>query len=309
MKLDEIDIDWLYLIERVESLIDLGEELLSRRLADVEPDPQIFARFLAFVWVREGGGGYLREVEYPDIPPLDDLIGLDAQLAVLRRNTLQFASGYPANDVLLWGERGSGKSSAVKGLLGEFGEFGLRLIEVRKEDLGQLPLIINPLRGLPYRFILYCDDLSFGESDISYRELKALLEGGVEARPENVRVYATSNRRHLLPERLRDNLGEEEVHPEEAVAEKLSLADRFGLSLSFYPIDQETYLRIVMHRIRQLGLKLRRRTIEAEALRWGGLRGGRSGRIARQFVDDLAGRVALAERRRELLRAARNKQK
>lgn len=306
MKLDEIDIDWIYLIERIETLIDLGEELLSRRLADVEPDPQALAQNVAFVWTREGGGGFLREVATPDIPPLDDLVGIERTIAMLRRNTLQFVHGYPANNVLLWGERGSGKSSSVKGLLAEFSALGLRLIEVRKEDLDQLPLILNPLRPLPYRFILFCDDLSFGANDIACRELKAVLEGGIEGRPENILVYATSNRRHLLSEHLRENCDDPEIHPEEAISEKLSLSDRFGLRLPFYPIDQQTYLDIVRHQLRRLGIKKQRQTIEGAALQWALHHGGRSGRVARQFVTDLAGRLALKERGRRERRERKN---
>lgn len=294
MKLEDIDIDWIYLIERAETLINLGEEFLNRRLADVELDPQAFNEYLAFIWTREGDGGYLREVAVPDTPVLGDLIGLDQIVATLRRNTMQFALGFPANNVLLWGAMGCGKSSAAKGLLGEFAPLGLRLIEVRKEDIGQLPFILKPLRALPYRFILFCDDLAFGEYDDGYRELKALLEGGIESRPENVLVYATSNRRHLLPEHPCDNTGDDEIHPEEKIAEKLSLAERFGLTLSFYPIDQETYLKIVMHQLRRRGLKIRQKTIEPEALQWAQWRGSHSGRIARQYADDLAGRIALA---------------
>lgn len=300
MKPEEIDIDWIYLIERVESLIDLGEELLSRRVAEVELDPQALVQSVAFVWTRDGAGGFLREVTTPDIPPLSDLVGIERNVETLRRNTLQFISGYPANNVLLWGEKGSGKSSCIKGLLNEFSILGLRLIEVRKEDLGQLPLILKPLRTLPYRFILYCDDLSFGESDISYRELKGILEGGIEGRPENLIIYATSNRRHLLPEHFIENCGGGEIHPEEALAERLSLADRFGLRLPFYVITKETYLQIVGQMLRRLGIRKKQETYELEARQWAIAHGGESGRIARQFVTDLAGRLFLTENAKKL---------
>lgn len=300
MKLEEIDIDWIYLIERVESLIDLGEEFLSRRVAEVELDPQALVQCVAFVWIRDGDGGFLREVTTPDIQPLSDLIGIERNVETLRRNTLQFVSGYPANNVLLWGEKGSGKSSCIKGLLHDFSLLGLRLIEVRKEDLGQLPLILKPLRALPYRFILFCDDLSFSESDISYRELKGILEGGIEGRPENLIIYATSNRRHLLPEHLKENSGEGEIHPEEALAEKLSLADRFGLRLPFYAINHETYLQIVGQMLRGLGIRKKQKTYELEARQWAMAHGGESGRVARQYVTDLAGRYFLAKNARKL---------
>ncbi len=291
-----MDIDWSYLLERLERLMDLGEEVLTRQLAESQLPPEAFRQFTAFRWQRRGSGaGFLSEVGHPDIPDLANLIGLDRALQRLRQNTRQFVHGHPANNVLLWGERGTGKSSAVKGLLGEFAEQGLRLIEVQKEDLYQLPEITAILRNLPYRFILFSDDLSFDESEVSYRELKALLEGGIEARPANVVVYATSNRRHLMPERFEDNTGEAEIHPEEAVSEKLSLSDRFGITIGFYPMPQETYLAIVGHLAQTCGLRISADALETEALQWALLRGARSGRVARQFIDDLSGRLALED--------------
>lgn len=295
MKPENIDIDWIYLIERLESLVDLGEELLSRRVAEVELEPQALLQSLAFVWIRDGAGGFLREVTAPDIQPLSDLIGIEKNVEILRRNTRQFVLGYPANNVLLWGEKGSGKSSCVKGLLHEFSLLGLRLIEVRKEDLDQLPLILKPLRALPYRFVLYCDDLSFSENDSSARELKGILDGGLEGRPENLIIYATSNRRHLLPEYQHENHGGDEIHPEEVLAERLSLADRFGLRLPFYAINEETYLKIISQMLRPFGIRKRRQTFAQEARLWAITHGSKSGRVARQFVTDLAGRLLLAQ--------------
>lgn len=295
MKPEDINIDWIYLIERIESLIDLGEEVLSRRVAEVELDPQQLMQSLAFLWIRDGAGGFLREVMAPDIQPLSDLVGIETNLEALRRNTLQFTLGYPANNVLLWGEKGSGKSSCIKNLLHEFALSGLRLIEVRKEDLDQLSTIVKPLRVLPYHFILYCDDLSFRESDASYHELKGILDGGIEGRPKNLLIYATSNRRHLLPELLQENYGGREIHPEEALAERLSLADRFGLRLPFYAINEATYLKIIEQMLRRLGIKKRQHTYEQEARQWARTHGGESGRVARQFVADLAGRLLLAQ--------------
>jgi hypothetical protein len=300
MKAEDIDIDWIYLIERLESVIDLGEELLSRRVAEVELEPQALSQTLAFVWMRDGAGGFLREVTDPDIQPLSDLLGIENNIEVLRRNTLQFVLGYPANNVLLWGEKGSGKSSCVKGLLHEFSLMGLRLIEIRKEDLDQLSLILKPLRALPYRFILFCDDLSFRENDISARELKGVLDGGIESRPENLIIYATSNRRHLLPEQLKENYGGEEIHPEEAQAERLSLVDRFGLRLPFYAMSNETYLEIIDQRLRRLGIRKRAQAFAAEARLWARARGGESGRVAQQFVTDLAGRLLLAQHEKKV---------
>lgn len=295
MKLDELDLDWDYLLERLERLLDLGEEYLESRLSEFAPDPAIFEQFVACRWHRQGNGGSLEPVAHPDLPDHADLLGIDRNLAHLRQNTRQFLHGLPANNVLLWGERGCGKSTAVKGLLREFGAVGLRLIEVQKHDLFHLPRITACLRGQPWRFILFCDDLSFAEQEVDYRELKALLEGGIETRPENVLVYATSNRRHLMPERFEENTGESEIHPEETVAEKLSLSDRFGITLGFYPMDQENFLAIVRHLAEQRHLPLVAEELATEAVRWAHARGARSGRVARQFVDDLTGRLALAD--------------
>jgi len=297
MALENMDIDWGYLIEKLESLINLGEEFLSRELSEYELDQTVFSDHHAFRWQRVDHVGYLVEIDHPDIPELGDLLGIERGLERLRRNTLQFVKGHPANNVLLWGERGTGKSSAIKGLLGEFGDIGLRMVEVSKDALYQLPLIAETLRLLPYRFILFCDDLSFDESEAGFRELKTLLEGGLEARPENLLVYATSNRRHLTPERLTENTGENEIHPEEAVSEKLSLSDRFGITIGFYPIGEDGYLDIVCHLCRKRKLHLTKRRLEEEALQWARMRGSLSGRIARQFVDDLTGQLALESRK------------
>lgn len=295
MPFNTVDIDWSYLLDRLERLMDLGEEYLTRKLEEAPFEPALFTTTLAFRWQQEGQTGYFHPIAFPDLPDHRDLIGIDRALQRLRQNTLQFVHGVPANNILLWGARGSGKSSAVKGLLQEFASSGLRLIEVRKEDLFQLPAITGLLRPLPQRFVLFCDDLSFDESEVDYRELKALLEGGLEARPDNVLIYATSNRRHLMPERWEDNGDRGEIHPEEAVAEKLSLSDRFGLTLSFYPASQTTYLEIIRHLASQRNLAVDPQGLETEALQWALQRGARSGRVARQFVDDLTGRLLLEQ--------------
>ncbi len=292
---NSIDIDWSYLLDRVEHLMDLGEEYLTRKLAEFQFDPALLESIIAWRWQQENGNGYLHPIVHPDLPDHADLLGIDPVLIRLRQNTRQFVHRLPANNVLLWGARGTGKSSAVKGLLGEFAGAGLRLVEVRKEDLFQLSAITELLRPHPYRFILFCDDLSFDESEVDYRELKALLEGGIEARPENLLIYATSNRRHLMPERLSDNTGGEEIHPEEAIAEKISLSDRFGITLGFYPTTQESYLEIVRHLANGRQLPLGDGELAAEALEWAMLRGARSGRVARQFIDDLTGRLLLRD--------------
>jgi predicted AAA+ superfamily ATPase len=220
-------------------------------------------------------------------------VGIDGAKGELVRNTAQFVAGAAANHVLLWGERGTGKSSCVKGLLEMFGPQGLRIVELARWDLFSFPKIAGQLRGLPYRFIFFCDDLSFDEEEVDFRGLKTLLDGGVEERPENVLIYATSNRRHLLPEQRVELGAEDELHPEEALSEKLSLSDRFGLQLGFYRFDQDTYLAIVDEYARRLRLPVDAETLRADALRWALSTGSRSGRTAKQFIDDLAGRIRM----------------
>ncbi|GAB4167587.1 MAG: ATP-binding protein [Geothermobacteraceae bacterium] len=280
------------LIHRLDRLVALGEAALSRLQPGGQRSEINFTTTLALRWVG-GEDGCLAAIGNPDLPSAEDLLGIDRQLAILERNTRQFVEGLPSNNVLLWGERGTGKSTAVRSLLTRFGHRGLRLVEVQKEQLFALRSIVEALRDQPWRFILYCDDLSFDEHEIDYRELKALLEGSLEAPPENVRLYATSNRRHLMPERLLENTDEEEIHPEERVAEKLSLSDRFGISLGFYPFDQPTYLQIVSHLAKRRNIAISAAELDRRALHWAGSRGARSGRVARQFVDDLAGQLAL----------------
>lgn len=268
------------------------ERLLDRFAPEESFDPDIFERYIAFKWEKNGKSGRIVPVEHPNLTDLSTLIGIDIAKEDLVRNTAQFVEGYMANDVLLWGERGTGKSSCVRGLLKLFGAKGLRIVEVQREDLLSLSAIINLLRPVHKRIIIFCDDLSFNESDGSYRDLKALLDGGLEARPQHILVYATSNRRHLMPEKMSDNTGGE-IHPEEAVSEKLSLADRFGLQLSFYPFDQEVYLSVVESYAEALKLDIDPEELRKEAIRWALGRGQRSGRAARQFINDLAGRLAL----------------
>jgi predicted AAA+ superfamily ATPase len=286
-----------HLLARLERVLDLAERWLERRTGG-RLDADQAARTTAFRWDARDGVGRLVPIEAPQLFDLDDLIGVERSVAELVRNTAQFVRGLPANHVLLFGERGTGKSSAVKGLLGRFAGQGLRLVEVRKSDLLELPDVVAALRGLPYRFLIFCDDLSFDEGEAGMRELKAVLEGSVEATPAHVRIVATSNRRHLLPERVRDNrdvrMDESgELHLGEALEEKLALADRFGLVLGFYGFDQPTYLRIVDRYADKAGIDWPRERVHAEALRFALDRSSRSGRIARQFVDDLAGRLAL----------------
>nr|WP_279342369.1 ATP-binding protein [Geotalea sp. SG265] len=276
----------------MENLLTRVEGLIDRFDPPTVHEPELFHRYHAFRWQRNGSGGRLVAVANPHLADLEDLVGIDPVIRELVRNTAQFVAGYPANNVLLWGDRGTGKSSCVKGLLKPYGGQGLRLVEIQRGDLLCLPAIINLIRTLPYRFILFCDDLSFAEGDASYQELKTLLDGGIEEHPANMLIYATSNRRHLMPERMEDNLNME-IHPEEAVSDKLSLADRFGITLGFYPFNQQTYLAIVEHYAARRGIGMEQDELHREALRWAMSKGQRSGRSARQFIDDLSGRLKI----------------
>jgi len=229
----------------------------------------------------------LRPVRNIDPIRLQDLLGIERQMQQLQRNTERFLSGRPANNALLWGARGTGKSSLIKALLNEYQSQGLRMIEVDKEDLVYLPEIVDEIRDLTHRFIIFCDDLSFEAGEGRYKALKSVLEGSIELPPENVLLYATSNRRHLLPEFLQDNLSSElvqgEIHHSEAVEEKISLSDRFGLWLSFYPINNDEYLRIVDSYF--TGYPGDRDKLHEAALEFARLRASKSGRTARQFYN------------------------
>jgi predicted AAA+ superfamily ATPase len=295
------------LLLRAEAVVDpaarvlaLAERWLAERVPERVP-PQAFEDTLAFRFEARGGSGRLVPISEPALFDLDDLLGVGTPLARLVTNTEQFLLGLPSNHVLLFGERGTGKSSAVRGLLTRYAARGLRVVEVHKDDLLHLPDVLEQLRGADWRFLLFCDDLSFDEGEVRYRELKAALEGSLAAPPANVRIVATSNRRHLLPERMEENrqarLGEDgELRLGEALDEKLALSDRFGLVLGFFGFDQDTYLAIVERYAKQAGVGLGSEELRAEALRFALDRSSRSGRTARQFVDDLAGREALRKR-------------
>ena len=285
---------WAQLLTRLERMVDRAERLLDGRGPSPPPDPVAFATHWAFRWEKHGPSGRLVPIEHPHLVDLDDIVGVDDAKDALVRNTEQYVAGHPANNLLLWGERGTGKSSCIKGLLKRFAPDGLRLVEARRWDLTSLPSIAAMLRGVPFRFVVFCDDLSFGEGEDDYRVLKTLLDGGLEERPGNLLIYATSNRRHLMPEAMSDNTGGREIHPEEAVSEKLGLADRFGVRLGFPRFNQETYLAVVDHYAGRLGLPVDRAALHEEALRWALQSGHRSGRAARQFIDDLSGRLGLS---------------
>ncbi len=282
------------LVNRAEALMQRLEELLppSGRAPD-------WSAHVAFRWRKRFNRGYLQPITHPHKLSLADLQRIDRQKDELYRNTRQFMAGLPANNVLLWGARGTGKSSLIKAVLNAFSDKGLRLVEVEKDELIELPDIVDMMYGRDERFIIYCDDLSFEAHEASYKALKAVLDGSVSATPENVIIYATSNRRHLLPEYMSENQQTQvidgELHHGEAVEEKISLSERFGVWLSFHPFSQDDYLAVVDYWLRQLGHKrgLDKETRE-NALRWALTRGSRSGRVAWQFSRDWVGRYGIA---------------
>ena len=278
---------------RLAAVLDRLEAVLP-----AAPEPPDWERYRAFRWRRLGQRGHLQPVRHPHRLRLADLQRIDRQKAALDLNVRQFLAGRPSNHALLWGARGTGKSSLIKALLNEYAGRGLRLIEVDKHDLLDLPEIAEPLFERPEHFLLYCDDLSFEADDPSYKALKAMLDGSISAAPDNVLLCVTSNRRHLLPEYLRENedarLVGGELHHGEAVEEKISLSERFGLWLSFHPFGQDDYLAIVAYWLEQLGWPAGLdEAARQEALRWALQRGSRSGRVAWQFARDWVGRQGL----------------
>ncbi|MEY4561177.1 MAG: hypothetical protein RLZZ618_454 [Pseudomonadota bacterium] len=284
----------LQLIQRAESLLTRLEVVLPHPLQ--APD---WSASTAFRYRKRGGGsGLIEPVRHVAHIRLDSLLEVDTQKERLLRNTRQFVTGHRANNVLLTGARGTGKSSLIKACLNEFADQGLRLIEVDKADLVDLPEIVDLVAERPERFIVFCDDLSFDDGEPGYKALKSILDGTVSQAGDNVLIYATSNRRHLLPESMKENLTykhteDGEVHPGEAIEEKISLSERFGLWLSFYPFSQDEYLAIVGQWLRGFGATDAQVTASrAESLVWALERGSRSGRVAFQFASDFTGRQA-----------------
>ena len=291
------------------ALIVRADALLARVEATLPPvaaDPD-WKHVTAARWRKRSGRGWLQAVAHPHLIRGSDLVAVDAQKQIIDRNTRQFVAGAPANNVLLTGARGTGKSSLVKAMLAKYAAKGLRLIEVDKEDLTDLPDITDRLVGLPQHFIIFCDDLTFDAGEAGYKALKVMLDGSITSGAPNVLIYATSNRRHLLPEYFVENLETrhvgDEVHPGESVEEKISLSERFGLWVSFYPFTQDDYLAAVRGWLAHFGVKPATNAREVEtrvrdALQWALQRGSRSGRVAWQFARDVAGAEATRPRHR-----------
>ena len=279
-------------LRRVEHTLDRLDAWLP-----APPEAPDWDAAIAFRWQRRGARARLEAIPHPHLIRVEDLQDVDDQVARLDANTRQFVAGRRANNALLTGARGTGKSSLVKAMLARYSDDGLRLIEVDKQDLMDLPEIVELVRGRPERFVLFCDDLSFEDAEPAYKALKSVLDGSLAAVPDNVIIYATSNRRHLMPEYHAENLEarhvDGEIHPGETVEEKISLSERFGLWLSFYPFGQDAYLDIAAYWLREFGVsKARIDKARTEALQWALMRGSRSGRVAWQFARDYAGRHA-----------------
>ena len=285
--------DLAALIARAENVLARVEALLP----PLAPDPD-WKRVTAARWRKQGGRSWLQGVAHPHAIRLDDLVAVDEQKRAIDRNTRHFVGGLPANNVLLTGSRGTGKSSLVKAMLAKYAARGLRIIEVEKGDLTDLPDIADRVADRPEHFIIFCDDLTFDAGESGYRALKVMLDGSIAGGATNVLIYATSNRRHMLPEYFSENLETkhlgEEVHPGESIEEKISLSERFGLWISFYPFGQDDYVAAVSGWLAHFGVKAPGNARDAhartqEALQWALARGSRSGRVAWQFAKNYAG--------------------
>jgi predicted AAA+ superfamily ATPase len=281
------------LIKRADALLARVEKLLPAGAVQTD------WKSIAFRWRKRNGHGAIESVRHVHRIGLADLCGIDRQKKIVEQNTRQFVDGYPANNVLLTGARGTGKSSLIKALLNKYAPRGLRVIEVEKQDLVDLPEIVELIAQRPERFVLYCDDLSFEADEPGYKALKVVLDGSVAAASENCLIYATSNRRHLMPEFMSENLEakrvDDEIHPGETVEEKISLSERFGVWVSFYPFDQDEYLEIVAQWLSHFKIAgASSEAVRHAALQWALQRGSRSGRVAWQFARDWAGRARIA---------------
>jgi len=279
-------------LEKLSEKLDRIASLIERAVPPARPDNDISGAN-AFVW--NATLGWLQPVAKVNRVEMVLLQGIDRVRDILIDNTSRFANGLPANNALLWGARGMGKSSLVKAAHATINQNHtdkpLKLIEIHREDIDSMPSLLALLRDDPHRFILFCDDLSFDHDDTSYKALKAALDGGVEGRPENVVFYATSNRRHLMPRDMIENERSTSISPSEAVEEKVSLSDRFGLWLGFHKCSQDDYLSMVNGYVAQFGITTDDEELRRDALEWATTRGSRSGRVAWQFVNELAGRL------------------
>ncbi|WP_281718619.1 ATP-binding protein [Pandoraea apista] len=286
-------------MDKLEQFLTRAEGVLARLEAMLPPAaPEIdWNAALAFRWRKKQGRGFLQPVAHVSEITLDDLQNIERQKGLIEQNTRQFVRGEPANNVLLTGARGTGKSSLIKACLNQYASEGLRLIEVDKDDLVDLGDIVDLISRRPERFVVFCDDLSFEDGESGYKALKVALDGSVAAQSDNVLIYATSNRRHLLPEYMKDNESyrhteDGEIHPGEVIEEKISLSERFGLWVSFYPFKQDDYLTIVSHWLQHFGVPAdQTENARHEALIWALERGSRSGRVAFQFARDWAGKL------------------
>ena len=281
------DEKYLNLIAEIRKLT-----IAMERMAGPAPKKSDWTAADCFVW--SPARLYLQPVARPNRVALTLIRGVDRVRDILHENTLRFAEGFPANNVLLWGARGMGKSSLVKAVHEDVRAatgVSLKLVEVHREDISTLPVLLDLVRDAPHRVIVFCDDLSFDHDDTAYKSLKAALDGGVEGRPENVVFCATSNRRHLLPRHMMENEQSTAINPSEAVEEKVSLSDRFGLWLGFHKCSQDDYLAMIDGYAAHFDLGIPAERLHAEALEWATTRGGRSGRVAWQYIQDLAGRL------------------
>ncbi|OCP17068.1 MULTISPECIES: ATP-binding protein [unclassified Ensifer] len=279
---------------RIDVLIKEMQKLSAaiERIAGPAPAANDWDAAECFVWAP--ASHHLQPVKRPNRIELSLITGVDHVRDILVDNTLRFAEGYPANNVLLWGARGMGKSSLVKSVHAQIARdagVAMKLVEVHREDIATLPALMEILKSAPVPVIVFCDDLSFDHDDTSYKSLKAVLDGGVEGRPTNVLLYATSNRRHLLPRHMMENEQSTAINPSEAVEEKVSLSDRFGLWLGFHKCSQEDYLAMIDGYAAHYGLAVDKEALHADGLEWSTTRGARSGRVAWQFIQDLAGRL------------------
>lgn len=275
---------------------DASLERIANALERLAPAPAAAPDFSAAGFVWHTDPDRLEPIDAINRVDLSLLLGIDRSRDTLHANTVQFAKGLPANNALLWGARGMGKSSLVKAIHGDIhaSHDALKIVEVQREDLPSIGRCLTLLRGRPERFIMFCDDLSFGHDDAHYKSLKAVLDGGIEGRPENVVLYATSNRRHLMPRDMIENERSTSISPSEAVEEKVSLSDRFGLWLGFHPCNQDQYLAMIRGYCDAHGVTIDDATLRAEAIEWQATRGSRSGRVAWQYFVDLAGRRGIA---------------